>query len=138
MRSKIIFASVVWAISGVACAQSYPVKPVNLVTPFPPGGAVDLTARLMQQRLSASLGQSIVIDNRAGAGGRIGATYVSKAAPDGYTLLFSVGSDLSMKQGMPGALNLLTDLTPIATAVASVSAVSVRSDLGVNNFRELM
>ena len=122
----------------VALAQAYPVKPVHLVAPFPPGGAVDLTARLMQQRLSTSLGQPVVIDNRAGAGGRIGATFVSNAPPDGYTMLFTVGSDLSMKQGIPGALNLLRDLTPVATAVASVSAVAVRTDLGVNNFRELM
>ncbi len=123
---------------GILLAQPYPSKPVHLVTPFPPGGAVDLTARLMQQRLSASLGQPVVVDNRAGAGGRIGATFVSKASPDGYTMLLTVGSDLAMKQGMPGALNLLTDLTPIATAVASVSAIAVRNDLGVNNFRELM
>ena len=121
-----------------ALAQAYPVKPVHLVVPFPPGGAVDLTARLMQQRLSASLGQPMVIDNRGGAAGRIGATYVSKAPADGYTMLFTVGSDLSMRQGNPGALVLLRDLTPIATAVASVSAVAVRADLGVGNFKELM
>lgn len=119
-------------------AQTYPVKPVNLVTPFPPGGAVDLTARLMQQRLSSSLGQSVIVDNRAGAGGRIGASYVSKAPADGYTMLFTVGSDLAMRQGMPGALNLLTDLTPIATSVASVMAVATRNDLGANDLRELI
>ncbi len=134
---KILILALVIAPSA-APAQTYPVKPVHLVVPFPPGGAVDLTARLMQQRLSASLGQSVVIDNRGGAGGRIGATYASKAPPDGYTMLFTVGSDLSMRQSSPGALILLRDLTPIATAVASVSAVAVRADLGVNNFRELM
>ena len=122
----------------VALAQTYPVKPVHLVAPFPPGGAVDLTARFMQQRLSTGLGQPVIIDNRAGAGGRIGASFVSKAPPDGYTMLFTVGSDLSMKQGIPGALNLIRDLTPVATAVASVSAVAVRTDLGVNTFKELM
>ena len=135
MRS---WLAILMSVPGALCAQSYPVKPVYLVTPFPPGGAVDLTARLMQQRLTTSLGQPVIIDNRAGAGGKIGASYVSKAPPDGYTMLFTVGSDLSMKQGIPGAMNLLRDLTPIATAVASVSAMAVRGDLGVNNFRELM
>lgn len=124
--------------SCVAFAQTYPVKPVYLVTPFPPGGAVDLTARLMQQRLSSSLGQTVIVDNRVGAGGRIGAGYVSKAPADGYTMLFTVGSDLAMRQSTPGALNLLTDLTPIATSVASVMAVAARNDLGANNLREVM
>jgi len=121
-----------------AWAQSYPVKAVQLVVPFPPGGAVDLTARILQQRFTASLGQPVVIDNRAGAAGRIGAAHVAKAAPDGYTMLYTVGSDLSMRQGGPGALVLLRDLTPVATAVASVSCLAVRNDLGVNNFRELL
>lgn len=122
----------------VVQAQAYPVKPIHLVVPFPPGGAVDLTARLMQQRFSASLGQAVVVDNRGGAAGRIGASFVAQAPADGYTMLFTVGSDLSMRQGGPGALNLLRDLTPVATAVASVSAVAVRADLGVNNFQGLM
>jgi tripartite-type tricarboxylate transporter receptor subunit TctC len=129
---------ILMSVPGILLAQPYPSKPVHLVTPFPPGGAVDLTARLMQQRLSVALGQSVVIDNRAGASGRIGATFVSKAPADGYTMLFTVGSDLAMRQGMPGGLNLLTDLTPVATAVASVSAIAVRNDLGVNSLRELM
>lgn len=138
MRSMVKLLAVLVAVPGIVVAQAYPAKPIHLVVPFPPGGAVDLTARLMQQRLSTSLGQSVVIDNRAGAGGKIGAGLVSKAPADGYTILYTVGSDLSMKQGLPGAMNLLRDLTPIATAMASVSAFAVRNDLGVNNFRELM
>lgn len=121
-----------------ALAQSYPVKPIQLVVPFPPGGAVDLTARFMQQRLSAGLGQPIVVDNRSGAAGRIGAAYVSKATPDGYTMLYSVGSDLTMRQGGQDAVVLLRDLTPVATAVNSVSCLAVRNDLGVSSFKELI
>src|SRR5258706_15820889 len=69
---------------------AYPERPVRLIVPFPPGGAVDVTARIVAERLTARLGQPVVIDNRAGAGGALGAELAAKAAPDGYTLL--VGS----------------------------------------------
>jgi tripartite-type tricarboxylate transporter receptor subunit TctC len=70
-----------------AFAQAYPAKPIRVVVPFPPSGAVDFYARVVQQPLSELLGQPIVIDNKTGASGMIGAEAVAKAAPDGYTLL---------------------------------------------------
>ncbi|MDM0110906.1 tripartite tricarboxylate transporter substrate binding protein [Variovorax sp. J22R133] len=74
-------------ISGGACAQTYPTKPVTLVVPFAAGGTVNLMGRLIAQRMGDVLGQPVIVDNRAGAGGTIGAGYVAKAPADGYTLL---------------------------------------------------
>jgi tripartite-type tricarboxylate transporter receptor subunit TctC len=70
-----------------ASAQDYPTRPIVLVSPFPPGGSVSLVARIVAERMSETLGQSIVVENRGGAGGTIGVRYVAKSAPDGYTLL---------------------------------------------------
>jgi len=68
-------------------AQNYPNRPIKMIVPFPAGGTTDVVARLIAQRMSESMGQPVVIDNRAGAGGAIGADLVAKSAPDGYTIL---------------------------------------------------
>ena len=81
---------VIVTISCATSAQTYPVKPVRIVVPFPAGGGVDVTARILAQRLSERVGQSFIVENRSGASGMIGAEFVAKATPDGYTLL--VGS----------------------------------------------
>ena len=73
--------------SGITLAQNYPNKPIKMVVPFPAGGTTDVVARLIAQRMSESMGQTVVVDNRGGAGGAIGADLVAKAAPDGYTVL---------------------------------------------------
>jgi tripartite-type tricarboxylate transporter receptor subunit TctC len=79
-----------------APAQDYPTRPIVLVSPFPPGGSVSLVARIVAERMSETLGQSIVVENRGGAGGTIGARYVTKSAPDGYTLLLGYTGTLAI------------------------------------------
>src|SRR2546423_11958398 len=75
-----------------AWAQSWPQKPVRFIVPFPPGGATDISARLLGEKLTQIWGQSVVIENRGGAGGAVGAAEAARAAPDGYTLVFPAGS----------------------------------------------
>jgi tripartite-type tricarboxylate transporter receptor subunit TctC len=79
-----------------ASAQDYPTRPIVLVSPFPPGGSVSLVARIVAEKMSETLGQSIVVENRGGAGGTIGARYVAKSAPDGYTLLLGYTGTLAI------------------------------------------
>jgi tripartite-type tricarboxylate transporter receptor subunit TctC len=88
--SRKLLAVLLAAVVQCAVAQDYPVKPVRLIVPFPPGGSVDLVARLVGKSLQDALHQPFVVDNKPGASGNVGAAYVAKAAPDGYTLL--VGS----------------------------------------------
>jgi tripartite-type tricarboxylate transporter receptor subunit TctC len=83
-------------LAALATAASFPTHPVTLVIPFPPGGATDVNGRVIAQRLGKELGQPVVIENRAGAGTVVGASYVAKAAPDGYTLLLSSGSTFTV------------------------------------------
>jgi tripartite-type tricarboxylate transporter receptor subunit TctC len=88
------------AVAGAAHAAGYPDKPIRLVVPFPAGGATDLMARSLGQKLGERLGQSVIIDNRAGAGGGIGAEAVATASPDGYTLLFATMGSLTINPSL--------------------------------------
>lgn len=128
------------AATGASWSQSYPVKPIRVVVPYPPGGGVDLTARLLQQRMAVAFGQPMIIENRAGATGMIGAELVAHSAPDGYTLAYTVGSDMALKRfiSRDPSLDITKDFTPIASALESVSCIAVSSALPVNSFRELV
>src|SRR5678810_484267 len=88
-----------------AQAQSWPQKPVRLIVPFPPGGATDISARLVGEKLSQIWGQQVVIENRGGAGGGVGAAEAARAAPDGYTLFFPSGSVVTANQYIYAKLN---------------------------------
>src|SRR3954471_9685228 len=87
--------SVLLFISTQLCAQGYPAKPVRVLVPFPPGGGVDVVARLVAQNLSTTLGQPMVVDNRAGADGAIATEATIRSAPDGYTLLLGISTPIT-------------------------------------------
>jgi len=84
---RFLLGLVALCFAALAPGQDYPSRPVKLVVPFPPGGTADLLGRLAARELQAALGQPVVVENRAGAGGALGAAEVARAAPDGYTLL---------------------------------------------------
>ena len=99
MRNLMLAAAVCAAVSGVAApaaAQDYPARTITLVVPFPPGGGVDSLARIMAEKLSGALKTTVVVDNRAGAGGNLGTRAVAKADPDGYTLLLGHTGTISI------------------------------------------
>ena len=89
---RALVAAVLALVASAALAQDWPAKPVRFIVPYPPGGGTDVIARIVQQRLQEALGQTIVIENRGGAGGALGTEVAAKAAPDGYTFLFTLSS----------------------------------------------
>jgi tripartite-type tricarboxylate transporter receptor subunit TctC len=120
-------------------AQAWPVKPLRLVVNFPPGGTTDLMARALAPRLGEALGQSIVIENRGGAGGNIGLEIVAKSAPDGYTLLISSGSPITVGPHLYKlGVDVARDLAPVAPTARTPILVVVRPGLPVSNVAELV
>lgn len=118
LAAPCVAALVSLALSTPASAQAWPTKPVRLVVNFPPGGAADVIARALASPLSQTLGQPVVVDNRPGANGNIGAGEVAKAAADGYTLLLSSGGAISINPLIYAkmAFSPERDLTPVAAA----------------------
>src|SRR4051812_49757443 len=91
----ILFALVV---ASAAAAQDYPSKPIHIIVPYAPGGIIDATARLLADRLGPSLRQTFIIENKAGAAGKVAADFVSRAEPDGTTILYATAADLTLLQ----------------------------------------
>jgi len=123
-----------------ACAAGYPDHPVRMIVPFTPAGATDLLARLVGERLGAKLGQSVVIDNRAGAGGNVGAEIAARAAPDGYTLLMGPASVYAISATLYPRLgyDLVKDLTPVSLVANVPHVLLVNNDLPVKSVPELV
>jgi tripartite-type tricarboxylate transporter receptor subunit TctC len=136
-----VLASVVAALLPFAAvAQPFPSKPIKIIVPYTAGGTTDLVARLVGQKLSERLGQPVVVDNKPGANGMIGADAVAKAAPDGYTLgIASPGThaaNASLYKTMP--YDTIKDFTPVTLAVSAPMLLVAHPSLGVNNVKELI
>jgi Uncharacterized protein conserved in bacteria len=128
------------ALIACAHAEDYPARPITMIVGFPPGGSTDATARILQDPLSQALGQSIVIDNRGGAGGTTGAAAVANARPDGYTLLFSVNAALTMNMYLQKSFpfDTLKAFAPITIASDVVLVLVVNAALPVKTVPELI
>jgi tripartite-type tricarboxylate transporter receptor subunit TctC len=123
-----------------ACAQAYPTKPIRLVVPFPAGGSLDVVARAIGQKLTEAWGQPVVIDNRPGAGGNIGADLVAKSAPDGYTILEGALSthavNVSLYDKMP--YDPVRDFVPITLVATTPNVLVLNPTLPVKSVPELV
>jgi tripartite-type tricarboxylate transporter receptor subunit TctC len=137
---NLVLALSVIGIADPARAQDYPVKPIRLVVPNPPGGGNDVIARLFAQKLGEAWGQQVVVENRGGAGTTIGTAFVARAAPDGYTLILSLVSSHAVSPNLyrdPG-YDPISDFTPITVLAISPMVLVVTPSLPVKSMRELI
>ena len=139
MRNALLMATGL-VISGAATAQSFPVKPVRIVVPYAAGGPYDDIARTLGQRLTEIWGQAVIVENRGGAGGNIGAEVVAKAAPDGYTVLLGNAGPITVNPTLFKKLpyDAQRDLAPVGMVNASRMVLSVHPSLPAKNARELV
>jgi tripartite-type tricarboxylate transporter receptor subunit TctC len=123
-----------------AAAQSWPQKPVKFIVPFPPGGATDISARMLGERLSQMWGQQVVIENRGGAGGGVGAAEAARATPDGYTLFFPSGSVVTANQHIYARMNYNPekDFVPITNVVSGPQVLTVPASSPFKTVKDLI
>jgi len=123
-----------------AAAQSWPQKPVRFIVPFPPGGATDISARLLGQKLNEMWGQSVVIENRGGAGGGVGAAEAAKMSPDGYNFFFPSGSVITANQHIYAKLNYVPekDFVPVTNVVSGPQVLVVPAASPYKTLGELL
>lgn len=137
-----VAAGAVCAAPALVQAQAYPNKQINIIVSFPPGGDTDALARVFAEKLAARTGQSVVVETKTGASGTIGNSYVAKAAPDGYTLLFTPNTfataPLVLKPGTGATYDPLNDFTPIVLAGTSSLFLVVNTASGIKSVSELV
>ncbi|MBO9644484.1 MAG: tripartite tricarboxylate transporter substrate binding protein [Pseudacidovorax sp.] len=128
------------ALPGAGWAQGYPARPVQLVIPFPAGGATDVVGRLVARNLADRLGQSVVADNRAGAGTVVGASYVANAAPDGHTLLISSGSTFTINPALSPKLayDPIKSFEPLGMVARVPLILLANPSVPASDFKELL
>ena len=138
-RCAATFALAMIVATGAA-AQTWPARPVRIVVPFPPGGGLDFFARVTAPKLQENLGQQMIVENRSGAGGMIGADTVAKAPPDGYTVLFASSAELTISQHLypKMAYDTLRDFAPVSYIVHAALLFSVHPSIPAKNLKELI
>jgi len=139
-KSKIVGLLLSLMLSGSLWAQAWPQKPVRFIVPFPPGGATDISARLLGEKLSQIWGQTVVIENRGGAGGGVGAAEAARAAPDGYTLFFPSGSVVTANQHIYAkmAYDPEKDFVAITKVVAGPQVLTVPASSPFKTVKQLI
>jgi tripartite-type tricarboxylate transporter receptor subunit TctC len=140
---KLIQAVAMMALSSagmLAIAQAYPAKPVRIVVPFPPGGPIDMTTRPLAQKLTEALGATVVVDNRGGANGNIGAENVAKSPPDGYSLVVGAGGGFAIGPHLYTKLpfDVFRDFAPVSLFITLPQLLVVHPQLPVKTVKELV
>lgn len=141
--SRIALSSLIagFAMSGAHAATDYPTQPIRVIVPFAPGGSTDIVARIVVQEMSKIIGKSMVIENKAGAGGAIGATEAARAKPDGYTLSIATVSTMAVNPACrPDDLTYdpLKDFAPVSNFVNTPNVVEVHPSFPASNFKEFV
>ena len=137
---KVLALAFAVLVSGNLWAQSWPQKPVKFIVPFPPGGATDISARLLGEQLSQIWGQQVVIENRGGAGGGVGAAEAARAAPDGYTLFFPSGSVMTANQHIYAKMSYdpEKDFVPVTNVVSGPQVLTVPAKSPFKSVKDLI
>ncbi len=139
MMKKILIAVLLGCTAGSAAAQSWPTRPVRLVSQFPPGGGTDIIARQLAPKLAEAFGQQFIVENRAGAAGNIAAEFVAKSPPDGYVILVA-NNTLVIQAAMPQKLpfDVVRDFAPIAVVASTPVALAVHPSMPVKSVKDLI
>ena len=139
-RLLIAFLASLGAATGTFAQEAYPSKPVRMIVPFPPGGATDLVARMITQRLSDILGRQVYVENRGGAGGAVGSEVAAKAAPDGYTLVMGTSGTHAINFSLydKPAYDPVKDFAAVTRVAVLPSMIVVHPSVPASNVRELI
>jgi tripartite-type tricarboxylate transporter receptor subunit TctC len=137
MQRRILFTFSLLAVAGVALAQGYPNKVIKLQVPFAPGGTTDIIARTIADPLGKALGQPVIVENKAGGGGVVGATETAKAVPDGYSLAIATVSTTAANPAINPRIsyNPLTDFTPIINIAATPNVIAVHPSFPAKDYK---